>query len=327
MVSPNRAKLPDLIEDLLANAPAFGLFQALAVVERAWAEGGRVGDGLDRWLRVEPYAGQSFPPGELRSGYIDDSGKLCLRANVLGLYGVDAPMPSYVVEAADRDDALGQRVRDFLDMFNHRLYALLYEAWRVERAVDLDAGAGYLAQVPAVAGSADEQCLAHAGSLGARPPSAAALATMVEVETGLAVEVRDGIPQWLQIPAGGGLGAESAPCLGSDALLGDAVQIAGERIDVRVGPLSLGAALELLPGHAEGERALAVIRRFVGATVPFDLVVRARPGDVGSQALGATSLPLGWSTWLGERVDEEVDIRITRGRGVATACVPTETTQ
>lgn len=314
MATANRAKLPDLIADLLADAPGYALFRALSIVEQAWSEHGRIGDGLDRWLRVEPHAGLSFPPSDLRRSYIDDRGVLCLTANVHGLYGVDAPMPYYMVEAAGRDDEAGQRLRAFLDIFNHRLYSLLYQAWKVQNAVDGGDDAAYGAAATAIAGGVADDRLAHAGSLTQRRPSANALATMLEVECGAPVRVFDCIPQWLPIADRVPLGGAGGPCLGEDSLLGDGVQVAGERIDARIGPLPLDDALALLPGQPLGDRLLVLTRGMLGVAVPFDLILRVQPGAAGLQVLGQTALPLGWSSWLGERLDEDVDIRITAGR-------------
>ncbi len=313
MATPNWSKLPPLIEDLLANAPGYALFQALAVVEHAWSERGQLGNGLDRWLRMEPYAGLSFPASDLRRGHIDAAGVLRLTANVHGLYGVDAPMPHYVLEAAGRDDEAVARMRTFLDIFNHRLYSLLYQAWKVQNAVDGGAGAyGALAQ--AMAGGVSDDRLAHAGSITRRRPSAAALATMLEADLGVAVAVADGIAQWLPVLDRPALGSAEAPCLGGDALLGDGVQVAGERIDVRIGPLPLAEALALLPGTTRGERLLTLVGRLLGADLPFDLILRVHPGEARSRALGGEDLPLGWSSWLRERVDQYIDISITAGR-------------
>ncbi len=314
MGTPNWSKLPALIEDLLAHAPGYALFQALAVVERAWSERGEIGNGLDRWLRVEPYAGLSFPASDLRSGHLDEAGVLRLTANVHGLYGVDAPMPHYLLGAAGRDDEAGARVRAFLDIFNHRLYSLLYQAWKVQSAVDGSHAAAYGDIARAIAGGVSDDRLAHAGSLTRRRPSASALATMLEADTGIPVAVAAGIPQWLPVPDRAALGTAEGPCLGEDALLGDGVQVAGERVDVRIGPLPLSEALARLPQTAGGERLLALVRHLLGVGVPFDLILRVRPGEAGCQALGGADMPLGWSSWLGERLDEYIDIRITAGR-------------
>lgn len=321
MAAPNWSKLPPVIEDLLANAPAYGLFPALAAVECAWGARGQIGNGLDRWVRVEPHPGLSFPPADLRGGRLDERGVLRLQANVYGLYGVDAPVPHYLLDAAGRADEVGARFRAFLDLFNHRLYSLLYQAWKL-RAGAADPDGPYQAVVRALAGAAAGDGAAHAAGLGRRRISAAALATVVRTELREPASVADRLPQWLPVPERRSLGAEVGPRLGEDALLGDGVQVAGERIDVRIGPLALQRALGLLPGAPAGRRLLALLRGLLGPEVPFDIVLRVRPGAAAAPALGVGALPLGWSAWLGERLEDDLAIRITAGREPARPASP-----
>lgn len=314
MAAPNWSKLPPLIEDLLAHAPEYGLFQAIAVVERAWGSRGRIGNGLDRWLRVEPHPGLAFPPADLRGGHLDASGVLRLKANVDGLYGVDAPVPHYLLEAAARQDEIGVRFRAFLDLFNHRLYGLLYQAWKLRMPTDGEGESPYAGLTRALVGGSGEAGLRYAGRLGRRRPSAAALAAILEAELALPVRVVHGQPQWLAVEGQPALGAQPGPRLGEDTLLGEGVQVAGERIDLHIGPLLLDQALDLLPGRQDGARLLALLGDLLGPDVPFDLVLRVAPGDATAPALGSGPLPLGWSAWLGERLDAEVPLRVSTGR-------------
>ncbi len=314
MAAPNWSKLPPLIEDLLAHAPEYGLFQAIAVVERAWGSRGRIGNGLDRWLRVEPHPGLAFPPADLRGGHLDAAGVLRLKANVDGLYGVDAPVPHYLLEAAARQDEVGARFRAFLDVFNHRLYGLLYQAWKLRIPTDEEGASPYAGLTRALAGGCGEGRLGHAGRLARRRPSAAALAAILEAELELPVGVVHGQPQWLSVAGRPAIGTQPGPRLGEDTLLGDGMQVAGERIDLHIGPLSLGRALDLLPGRQAGARLLALLEDLLGSEIPFDLVLRVAPGAAAAPALGSGPLPLGWSAWLGERLDAEVPVRVSSGR-------------
>lgn len=320
MAAPNWSKLPPLIEDVLAHAPSYGLFPALAAVERAWASRGEVGNGLDRWLRVEPHADLVFPPADLRSARLDEAGVLRLQANLLGLYGVDAPMPHYLLEAAAREDEVGERLRALLDLFNHRLYSLLYQAWKAGSAVTDPTGSAYAGYAAALDGGGEGP--SRSAVLGRRRPSATALAAALAEELALPVAVQDGIPQWLDVPARPALGAPEAPSLGGNALLGDRLRVAGERVDVAIGPLPLAEALALLPGQARGQRLQAMIRSRLGPAAPFDLLLRVRPDRSAAASLSAEGLPLGWSTWLGEPAAEEITIRVTAGRRLAAAAQP-----
>lgn len=314
MANPSWSKLPPLVGDLINDAPRYGLFQALAGVEKAWPRRGTMGDGLDRWVRIHPHPGLSFPPADLRRAYLDEQGVLHLEANVYGLYGVDAPMPHYLLEAANSEEATGQRVRSFLDMFNHRLYTLLYEAWRLEYAVEGSERAAYRPLARALAGGAEDARLAHAGGITRREPSPASLAITLRAEFDVPARIRDCIPQWMTIPDQEALGGREGPVLGSDALLGERLLVASGCVDVELGPMPLDTALALLPGDEPGDRLLALTRQLLGPGTPFDVVLHIESQSGRALSLGEDSIPLGWSSWLGSEVVESSAIRITAGR-------------
>lgn len=312
MAAPTWAKLPTVIQDLLDNAPDYSLFQAMAAAEQAW--GGAIGDGLDSWVRVEPNPSLAFPPADLRRGTMDERGVLHLRANVHGLYGVDAPVPHYLLEAAATDEEPGPRIRQFLDTFNHRLYSLLYQAWRVQNGVDNARDNAYTALAQALAGGARDTRLAHAGGMTRNGASPALLSAALTAELELPVEVVDGIPQWLQLPEPPALGAQEPPRLGDNAQLGEHIRVAGERIDIRIGPVDLAQAMTLLPGAEAGARVIDLVPKLAGVATTFDLVIIIRPEGEHELALGHDDLPLGWQTWLGACPSETHTVRITAGR-------------
>jgi type VI secretion system protein ImpH len=314
MANPNWSKLPNLVDDLIAEAPRYALFQALAGVEKAWAHRGSMGDGLDRWVRIHPHPGLSFPPADLRRAYMDGEGVLHVEANVYGLYGVDAPMPHYLLETANSEEATGQRLRAFLDIFNHRLYTLLYEAWRLEDAVEGSERAAFRPIARALAGGAEDLRLAHAGGITRRQPSPTSLATTLIAEFDVPARVRDCIPQWMTLPERQPLGAREGPVLGNDAILGDGLVVASGRVDVEIGPVPLDDALRLLPGQEAGDRLLTLARRLLGPTTPFDVVVHIATHASQALSLGQDSIPLGWASWLGDELIESNAIRITAGR-------------
>lgn len=309
MGTPHWSKLPDLIEDLLARAPEYGLFPAMRLADALWSDGA---DGTDRarGVRVEPHPALSFPAADLRHARIDEEGCLRLAANVHGLYGIDGPLPHYLLEAAARDDEVGARFRAFMDIFNARLYELAYEAWSLADGV----GAGaYAAQARALLGGGEGDN--HGAPLGRGRQSPAALAAATRALVEAPVRVEDGIVQWVAVPDRSGLGRGRPPCLGDDALLGDSMQVAGERVDVVIGPIARDEAMTLVPGNEPGDRLVGFLRSLLGPSTPFDLVLRVEGAEgEGAGTLGGAGLPLGWATWLGDRVDDEVTVRITAGR-------------
>jgi type VI secretion system protein ImpH len=228
-------------------------------------------------------------------------------------------MPHYLVEAAATEDEPGPRIRAFLDTFNHRLYSLLYQAWRIQDGVGGSRHNAYTALAQALAGGHEDARLAHAGGLTRNGASPALMSAALTAELDLPVTVTDGIPQWLRVPdqpvLGGGA---SAPCLGNDALLGERIQVAGDGIDVHIGPIDLDTAMSLLPGGKAGDQVMDLVPKLAGVSISFDMVLNVAPEGGHELALGRDELPLGWRSWLGASPNETNTIRITAGRRAAT---------
>ncbi|MBT8767700.1 type VI secretion system baseplate subunit TssG [Metapseudomonas boanensis] len=84
-------------------------------------------------VRFRPDPGMGFPAGELKAIVFDDkrpSGPATVRTRLLGLYGVDSPLPTaYLDDIAQRREG-HEALEAFLDIFNHRIFTQLYRIWR-----------------------------------------------------------------------------------------------------------------------------------------------------------------------------------------------------
>ncbi|MGF6639189.1 type VI secretion system ImpH/TssG family protein [Paraburkholderia sp. 35.1] len=56
-----------------------------------------------------------------------------MRTTFMGLYGVDAAMPSHMIDEIVMREEGHEAVEAFLDQFNHRFVTLLYRAWKKYR--------------------------------------------------------------------------------------------------------------------------------------------------------------------------------------------------
>ncbi|MBA0037499.1 type VI secretion system baseplate subunit TssG [Pantoea sp. BIGb0393] len=84
-------------------------------------------------VRFRPNPRLGFPAGELKRTEIDadnPDAPPTVRTHFLGLYGVDSPLPTTIIDdinqARDGADAMAA----FLDIFNHRLMTQFYRIWR-----------------------------------------------------------------------------------------------------------------------------------------------------------------------------------------------------
>lgn len=119
-------------------------------------------------VRFRPDPGMGFAASELK-GIEPGTRPATVRTRLLGLYGVDSPLPSaYLDDIAQRREG-HEALEAFLDIFNHRLFTQFYRIWRK-----------YSYPATFVAGGLDatSQCLLGLVGFG-MPGSAAHIATPI----------------------------------------------------------------------------------------------------------------------------------------------------
>ena len=114
-----------LEDDLLNRGHQFSFFQAMRLVG-LMAENAVEGTSPSK-VRVRPELSLAFPAADLaRIEQIDDGYRLT--ATFLGLYGQASPLPTFYTEDLLEESAADLSAsRDFIDIANHRLFALLYQ--------------------------------------------------------------------------------------------------------------------------------------------------------------------------------------------------------
>ncbi len=310
---------PPVIEELLRDAPRFEFFQALRLLERLWGEGARLGGDLDARLRLRPAPEISFPAADIRR-LREEGGRLEMELNFMGLYGVDAPLPTYIPEWVARDDDTSAVLRAFLDIFSHRLYALFYLAWKKYRPqIQLEEPEPrypeYLAALSGQSLHRDEgEELGFSGPMGARVRSATALGGMLGEYLGqVPVRVEQFIPRWVRLDQSarlGGDGDDGALALGDNTILGDQVLDVSGRVDIHIGPVDMATAASLMPGRSRARELAHLIERYLDPTLGFDVVLEVAPDAEAAPPLG-DGLVLGWTTWLGGASGEGYALRIS----------------
>jgi type VI secretion system protein ImpH len=297
-----RHQSADLIDSLAHPPREYSFFQLVRRLERACLERGLPGAPVDRWLHFAPGPHMSFPASDVLDCRAD-GGRIRVELGFMGLYGVDAPLPHYLLDLAAGDDAQAEVLRRFLDLFSHRFYALLYLAWRKYRPHlhGQDRDTPFMRYLCAMAGSsAARGAMAYAGLFGARRRTAAALTGMVsEWLDGMPVKVCQFQPVWVALADRTRLGGTGACRLGQDTMLGDRVLDCAGRISLRIGPVPLEKVRPLLPGSRNGEGLTALVRRYLGPALPFDLTFLVEPPKGGQSRLGDEGLVLGCAVWLG----------------------------
>jgi type VI secretion system protein ImpH len=310
-----------MIEDLVNEPTAFEFFQAVRLLMQHSPQRtaiGAFGDPTQEAVRFAANPEMGFPASEIQA--FDPVAKPPkLVVNFMGLTGPLGVMPlSYAMLVAERARLRDTALRDFLDIFNHRIISLFYKAWEKNRftiAYEQGKNDGLTRHLLDVIGLGtvglrsrlpldDETLLYYAGALAPQTRPAAALEGIIADHFGVPVEVEQFVGGWYRLE-------ETAYCVLGDedeagtlgaAVVGDEVWDAQARVRLRIGPLTRRQYDDLLPTGRGWPTLVSLAKFFVGDQLDVDVRLVLARDEVQPCALGQAddeALPLGWTTWLG----------------------------
>jgi type VI secretion system protein ImpH len=315
---------PLLDRDLREHPTAFEFFQAVRLLERMHPERAPVGgfaDPADETVRFAANPAIGFPPSEVHAIELPEAGESArVAVNFMGLTGPMGVMPlDYSLQVLDRMRARDHAMREFYDIFNHRIVSLFYRAW--ER-YQLDVGFerdrrdrftqhlldflglgtdGLQGRLP----FADEALLFYVGLLALPTRPAVALEAVLEDFFGVPAEVEQFVGAWYAIDeTTQGRVGDDGPSgqLGLGAVAGDEVWDLQSRARIRLGPMSRREYDRFLPDGDAHQRLRALVRFFGGDQIDFEVQLVLARDEVPGLVLGAEGAqPLGWSTWIRTR--------------------------
>ncbi|MEY3654100.1 MAG: type secretion system baseplate subunit TssG [Pseudomonadota bacterium] len=323
--------MSDLITQLKQDPFQFGLFQAASLLERIAQERGdhRSWGPHDHPVRFKSDITLGFPAGDIQSIRSDESGAYQVYTSLMCLAGSRGPLPLVFTEMllASRRNKDHAPV-DFMDVFNHRLLHLLYQA---KQKYHLSLGSRQLVDMPllrfvdasASLGFRDKKdtdeaiWLKHASFMGAAPRSMGALLTMLHARLGVRFEAHQFFGTWLHIdPAeqavlGRGRGCSSAAQLGVNATLGHRAWHQGAAVLLQAKNLTSQAYQKLLPGESSHRKLKWLVKQHQSAHYRVCVEIHLKDRHFKSAGLGPQGPRLGLTTWLtdpsptqGKRVGE-----------------------
>jgi type VI secretion system protein ImpH len=330
------------LERLVREPFRFDFFQAVRLIALAASRAGGPNPAPDGQalsgrlpyedhVRFRAHIGHAFPASPVASfaaplpGSEADDPIPDMIVTFFGLAGTGGILPEHYTQLLidQRDRAL----RDFLDLFNHRLIAQFYRAWEkshfyvgYELARRGQEGRDRFTQMLfALVGMGtaglrgrqavpDEMLLYYAGHLSHRPRSAVALQQMITEIFDVPAQIQQFRGQWLQLRYADRtrLASESRQDtnnrLGVSAIAGARVWGIENTFRVRLGVLSYESFRKFLPG-GQGYVSLGqTVRFYVGAALYFDVQLVLDRGDVPRcQIKRNGDMQLGWNTWLFSR--------------------------
>ncbi len=247
-----------------------------------------------------------------------------LQVSFLGLYGPAGVLPSHYTELIiQRLQAKDSALRDFLDLFNHRIISLFYRSWEkhhfyvpYERSKANAASDVFTKVVASLIGNGteylqertlipDENYLYYAGFFACSSRSAWTLKTMLADYFQVPIELEQFQGKWLQLPVSqytrllsSKSGSASYNQLGCTTLLGQRSWNTQGYFKIKIGPVSYQDFLRYLPNeHSQLMAVVAMARRYIGVQWHFDIQLILKAHEVPFCVL-STQSQLGWNTWL-----------------------------
>jgi type VI secretion system protein ImpH len=330
---------PSLIDRLFGEPERFRFFQAVRLLERQAAREAARDERAERdraiggdaeprreVVRLRAVPSLAFPPAEI-AGLKRVEGKPPeMTVSFLGLVGPSGVLPQHYTASVIRTiREKSFSLRDFFDVFNHRLTSLFWRAWakyRLPIAYEHGLGRGGDGITEALRGLVgiggehlrerarvgDETLLHYAGHLSHQPRSAAGLGALLSDYFGRPVRVQQFHGRWLplalsertRLPGRGG--PDGAYCaLGVDATLGERVWDVQGSFRLHVGPLTYAQFLRFMPEGDDLARLGELTKLYVGPALAFDVQLTLKRSEVPMLVLGgagAAAAKLGWNTWV-----------------------------
>lgn len=329
MATQSRRTDPSVADLLFEAGYRFDFFQAVRVLERLYPDRQPVGRAVapgQEVVRFHAHLSLGFPASAIHriEPAKDEKGPAQMTVAFMGLTGPLGVLPRHYTELLlERVRQRDHTLREFLDLFNHRLISLLYRAWEkyripiaYERSAlhyqEYDRFSLYLFDLMGMGTKGlrgrqqipDKTLLFYTGLLAQQPRSASALAGLLQDYFGVPVSVTQFLGQWLPLAQAyrTSLGSsEGNNSLGVSALAGAYVWDQHAKFRVKIGPLTLSEFDTLMPSGHAFHALVQFCRFFSGQECDFEIQLILKAAQVpwcrlGSQGLGAPRL--GWSAWL-----------------------------
>lgn len=321
MAGENRGTFSDLKTHLLKSGHTFSFFQVLRLL-RFFVASPNVSEMTAvedmPHIRVRPDLSLTFPASDVKAVEELTEGEESayqVTATFLGLYGAASPLPTFYTEDLMEEAGADESVtREFLDVFNNRLYLLLFKAWSKYRQflqVVEERNPEHIERLFCLLGFGHEEVrkdipgayrlLRYIGIFSQFPRSAVGLKSLVQDALGeIPVDVRPCVLTMATIPESQrlSLGRDDAR-LGQSCYLGEQIPDRMGKFRIELGPVSAPVFQGLLPGGENYETLTALTGAYVTDSLEYDVEITLARGEASTACLGGSSWSrLGLDTWV-----------------------------
>lgn len=239
-----------------------------------------------------------------------------VKTTFLGLYGVDAILPDYFLnDIATRKEGW-ESLAGFLDIFNHRVSVLFYQAWKKYRyAMVFLAGARdniskALLSLTGVTRQNDQIPCGHLLGLLSifyqRTKTADGLTCIVRhLLSGAAVTVVEFYPKWVSLDSEARLSIHNALALdGGSVPLGKRIRDSNHHVKMIIRPKTFRDAMSILPRRQNHRDLFMLLKIYLGYKLDADIFLELQKEWFTPPVLNPENSPiLGMTTALGAQAN------------------------
>jgi type VI secretion system protein ImpH len=338
MGAEERQSLPDLKETLAEienNARRFSFYRLVYLLERVYAKSppvGQLGPASEERIRLRSDTSLTFASCDISElshhKYADGIDRVRVTNAFMGLYGSTSPLPTYYVEQMAQVDYQGgpHPIREFFDVFHHRLLSLVYRTWTkyrfsvMYRKRGTDPFTRRMFCAVGVDGFRDTDGaldrflhLRYAPLLASKSRSARGLQVVLSDLFGnMGVRIEQFVGHWTLIekPNRNKLGVMNHQ-LGESMTIGRYVYDGTGRFTIVLGPLGYDEYLSFLPGGHRRPLMRGVVTTFTRGQQDVMLELHVKTDEAPRFALGAPrSATLKRTAWLGGAAGEQFVITV-----------------
>lgn len=263
-----------------------------------------------------------FAPREIADAALTTDGKFRIRLLGLGLWGANGPLPTYYTEIAlsRRDSNHDTTLVDFVDLFHHRYLTQFYSAWQSAQSagggLDRSNAETFSFFTASLSGQNLEEIatsplptharLAASTHLVREARNPDGITSTLSHYFGVPFNIEEYVLHWIPVAE------EERTCLGipgpasvlgEGAMVGQMVPDRQHKFSLTIGPLDLTDYLQFLPNGQGLPLLIEWIRTFIGYEYVWEIKLQLKPHSAPPAQIGSDQR-LGWTTWLGQSMND-----------------------
>lgn len=302
--------MSDLKSRLKKKAYEFDFFQAVTLLEEHFRKKGDVSELMNSGkVQFSSDSSTGFPPSDIAYIQENEDGSIRFFLSFMGLLGISSPLPQYFIEQGlRRDEDNKSALVDFINVFEHRLYVLFYQAWKKYRLINMLSSLDpfkLFEKIALLGGLTSEKLqkwqsmVGYTGILAVSCRSAEGLKTMVSsFFNNIPVEIIPWIPRWAEVRDLKQVGLDSQ--LGINAMIGTHVRDVSGKFRVVLGPLKKETFQTFQPDSTNIVQLQEIITNYMTDALEFDIEVKLLPSDLTPVVLGVDDAQLGITSSCGK---------------------------